>query len=123
MDNIHFLSFDDFARSGGEKRQSKLSATVLKQVLEKFFYNSRLTGVSFETTSFCDVSPDPSARLNLDSERYLGQITLWKSGNVDFEVLDCEQEDTIFFGHVRLQEDSEEKLKDHLSRFVAYFLN
>lgn len=42
-------------------------------------------------------SNDPSTRADFFSAKYLGCVTVWKSGSIDIEVLDIEKISTVFF--------------------------
>ena len=43
-----------------------------------------------------DESSNPSARLDVDSETAVARITAWNSGDIDLEVIDIEEEVTIY---------------------------
>ena len=51
----------------------------------------------FKTTLVVsDESSNPSARLDIDSETAVARITAWNSGDVDLEVINIEDETTIY---------------------------
>lgn len=49
---------------------------------------------SFLTQS--ENSVNPSARLDIDTDRALARVTFWSSGHVDLEIISIESDQTVF---------------------------
>lgn len=50
-------------------------------------------------------SNDPSTRADFLSNKYLGCVTVWRSGSVDLEILDIEKISTVFFDSKKVDVD------------------
>lgn len=62
-------------------------------------------------------SNDPSTRADFFSSKYLGCVTVWKSGNVDVEILDIEKISTVFFDNNKVD------INTDFDRFLENFFN
>lgn len=49
-----------------------------------------------------EVTSNPSARLDIDSDKAVARITAWDSGDVDLEVINIETEVTTYSKQLRL---------------------
>lgn len=51
-----------------------------------------------------DIS-NPSARLDLDSDKYIARITVWESGDCQLEIIEVESETSSMDHHMTIGED------------------
>ena len=65
-------------------------------------------------------SNNPSTRADFISDRYLGRVTVWKSGSIDLEILDIEKISSVFFDSTEVDSNTDFNvfLKDFFAKLI-----
>ena len=65
-------------------------------------------------------SNDPSTRADFFSNKYLGCVTVWRSGSIDIEILDIEKISTVFFDNrkIDINTDLDSFLEDFFDKLL-----
>ena len=61
-------------------------------------------GYEFELTKSPTDIDNTSVRLELDSDRYIGRITVWESGDCQLEIIDVESENSVMDCHALIED-------------------
>ena len=57
--------------------------------------------------TYCKPSDNSAMRLDFETMKLLGRVTVWESGHCDMEVIDVESGDFVFYEHHKFSDEIE----------------
>ncbi|MHC5728836.1 MAG: immunity protein TriTu family protein [Nostoc sp.] len=56
---------------------------------------------------YCEISDNPAMRLDFETSKLLGRVTVWESGDCDMEVIDIASGEYVFLEHHQFSNELE----------------